>query len=273
MQWTYIVLGEILIWELGEEVVGLDDAARAHRPEPRPPAKGQPLARHRRPNDVAHRRRRRWPRLHCRLGPPAPPPSSSPAPLVASLRRRHDRRLRLGLRDAALQRLLPPRVTVSVATPAVPRRRRRHVQDLEHVRGRGQRVRSLPRQNNAVTASEHKPCKRYSLCVISSSRVARQTRNESCANGCKEPAKKAEPVKTKARRRGKKQGVELMGARDRKALEPLSSGTAPLMRQAGRVDLLRTATGQLNSSPRWEKQAGIESSCFPQKKVAAVDES
>jgi hypothetical protein len=35
---TYIVLGEVLVRELGEEVVGLDDAARAHRPEPWPAA-------------------------------------------------------------------------------------------------------------------------------------------------------------------------------------------------------------------------------------------
>jgi hypothetical protein len=145
-----MVLGEVLVRELGEEVVGLDDAARARRPEPRAPAEARPLARHRRPNDGAHGRRQR------RLSPGAAPPSSSaPAPLTSL--RRHDSGLRLGLRDAALQRLLPPRVVgmaVAVSTSlGVPRRRRgRHVQDLEHVRGRGQRVNSLPRQNNAVKA-------------------------------------------------------------------------------------------------------------------------
>jgi hypothetical protein len=56
---TYIILDEVLVRELGEEVVGLDDAARAHGPESRAAAERQPLARHGRANDRAWRRRQR----------------------------------------------------------------------------------------------------------------------------------------------------------------------------------------------------------------------
>jgi hypothetical protein len=56
---TYIILDEVLVRELGEEVVGLDDAARAHGPESGAAAERQPLARHGRANDRARRRRQR----------------------------------------------------------------------------------------------------------------------------------------------------------------------------------------------------------------------